>query len=95
MHEAWFAIPGDISTPTGGYRYDRRVMEELRFLGWNMRHLPLPGDFPAPSEASLRETERLLRTTPEGLRITGDDLLPVAVIAGPPAFDRSQAGRHT
>lgn len=74
MHEAWFAIPGDISTPTGGYRYDRRVMEELRFLGWNMRHLPLPGDFPAPSEASLRETERLLGTTPKNAMILFDGL---------------------
>lgn len=74
MHEAWFAIPGDISTPTGGYRYDRRVMEELRTLGWNMRHLVLPGDFPAPPEASLRETERLLGTTPENATVLFDGL---------------------
>lgn len=74
MHDAWFAIPGDISTPTGGYRYDRRVMEELRLLGWNMRHLPLPGDFPAPSEASLHETERLLGTTPKNALIFFDGL---------------------
>lgn len=84
MHEAWFAIPGDISTPTGGYRYDRRVMEELRSMGWNMRHLPLPGDFPAPSETSLRETERLLRTTPGDALILFDGLalgaLPAEVL---------------
>lgn len=84
MPDAWFAIPGDISTPTGGYRYDRRVMEELRFLGWNMRHLPLPGDFPAPSEASLFETERLLSTTPTNAIILFDGLalgaLPVKIL---------------
>lgn len=74
MHETWFAIPGDISTPTGGYRYDRRVMEELRLLGWNMRHLPLPGDFPAPSEASLFETERLLGATPKNAMVLFDGL---------------------
>ncbi len=74
MRDAWFAIPGDLSTPTGGYRYDRRVMEELRSLGWRMRHLALPGDFPAPPEASLRETERLLGTTPQDALILFDGL---------------------
>jgi len=72
--DAWFAIPGDIATPTGGYRYDRRVMEELSSLGWKMRHLELPGDFPAPSDASLRETERLLSTTPKDAVILFDGL---------------------
>jgi glycosyltransferase involved in cell wall biosynthesis len=74
VHEAWFAIPGDISTPTGGYRYDRRVVEELLALGWNMRHLALPGDFPAPSEASLFKTERLLGATPPSAIILFDGL---------------------
>jgi glycosyltransferase involved in cell wall biosynthesis len=74
VREAWFAIPGDISTPTGGYRYDRRVMEELQTLGWEMHHLALPGDFPAPSAASLRETERLLAATPNEAIILFDGL---------------------
>src|SRR4029077_8234514 len=65
VREAVFAIPGDLATPTGGYRYDRRVMEELRQLGWNVRALALPGDFPSPSGASLRKTEELLATTSE------------------------------
>jgi glycosyltransferase involved in cell wall biosynthesis len=74
VRDAWFAIPGDLSTPTGGYRYDRRVMEELQSLGWKMRHLALPGDFPAPSEASLRETERFLATTSKDAVILFDGL---------------------
>jgi hypothetical protein len=44
------------------------------------------------SEARAKIRRSLLRTTPEGLRITGDDLLPVAVIAGPPAFDLFAGG---
>jgi len=84
VHEAWFAIPGDLSTPTGGYRYDRRVMEELRGLGWNMHHLQLPGDFPSPSEASLAATERALAATPAGAVILFDGLalgaLPAAIL---------------
>ena len=74
MHDAWFAIPGEISTPTGGYRYDRRVMEELRALGWNVRHLALPGDFPLPSAASLAETERALAATPADAVVLFDGL---------------------
>jgi glycosyltransferase involved in cell wall biosynthesis len=82
--DAWFAIPGELSTPTGGYKYDARVMEELRALGWNLRHLALPGDFPSPSEASLAATERLLASTPQDAAILFDGLalgaLPAAIL---------------
>jgi glycosyltransferase involved in cell wall biosynthesis len=72
--EVLFAIPGNISTPTGGYRYDRRVMEELKAFGWNAKLLSLPSDFPSPSKASLRKTERLLETTPDDAVILFDGL---------------------
>lgn len=74
MREGWFAIPGELSTPTGGYRYDARVMQELPAFGWNMRQLALPGDFPTPSNASLRETEQLLEATPKDSVILFDGL---------------------
>ncbi len=65
MAEVVFAIPGDADTPTGGYRYDRRVIDELRALRWDVKPLRLPGDFPAPSQASLQETERLFAAVPK------------------------------
>lgn len=74
MREAVFAIPGDLATPTGGYRYDRRVIEELGKLGWNVRMLALPGDFPSPSGASLRKTEELLAATSEEVPVFFDGL---------------------
>ncbi len=84
MPDAWFAIPGDLTTPTGGYKYDRRVIEELRAFGWNVRHLALPGDFPSPSEASLKATEQLLAATPDDAAILFDGLalgaLPVTIL---------------
>lgn len=60
MREVVFAVPGDLSTPTGGYRYDRRVIEELRALGWSVTHLELAGDFPSPSDESLADTAQKL-----------------------------------
>ncbi|ORE92006.1 glycosyltransferase [Stappia sp. 22II-S9-Z10] len=43
-----FAIPGDIDTPTGGYRYDRRILAELRAAGHEVGHVVLNGGFPDP-----------------------------------------------
>jgi glycosyltransferase involved in cell wall biosynthesis len=74
VREAVFAIPGDLATPTGGYRYDRRIIEELRQLGWIVRVLALPGDFPSPSGASLRKTEELLAATSEEAPVFFDGL---------------------
>src|ERR1051325_1598072 len=88
VREAFFAIPGDLATPTGGYRYDRRVIEELTKLGWLMRVLALPGDFPSPSAASLERTEALLASTPQRAPIVFDGLafgaIPAELIARVP-----------
>lgn len=59
MREVIFAIPGDLDTPTGGYRYDKRVIEELPALGWRVKHLPLSAEFPSPSEEALAETAKI------------------------------------
>lgn len=51
MTRAVFAIPGDLTTLTGGYVYERRLLEGLRELGTDVEHLPLGGSFPEPSPA--------------------------------------------
>ena len=33
MHKLTFVYPGDLDTRTGGYRYDKRLIEELRAMG--------------------------------------------------------------
>ncbi len=60
MTAAVFAIPGDIDLPTGGYAYDRCVLALLPQFGVAVRHLAIPGSFPAPAAADLVETARLL-----------------------------------
>jgi glycosyltransferase involved in cell wall biosynthesis len=59
MREVIFAIPGDLNTPTGGYRYDKRVIEELPAHGWHVKHLALSSEFPSPSEKALSETAKI------------------------------------
>ena len=60
MREVIFAIPGDLNTPTGGYRYDKRVIEELPALGWRVKHLQLSSEFPSPSDEALVDTAKTL-----------------------------------
>jgi glycosyltransferase involved in cell wall biosynthesis len=48
----FFAIPGDLSAPTGGYEYARRVLQALP----DLRYLSLPGGFPQPGAADLQAT---------------------------------------
>lgn len=75
MREIVFAIPGDLNTPTGGYRYDKRVIEELPAFGWRARLLTLPGDFPAPSDRSLTDTKHAFAA------LSADDLLLIDGLA--------------
>jgi len=57
---AIFAIPGDITTLTGGYLYERRLLEGLRELGREVRHLQLGASFPDPTQADLADAARQL-----------------------------------
>lgn len=54
MAEAAFAIPGDIRSPTGGYSYDRRLIELLPHFGVSVTPIGLPGSFPTPRRAIWR-----------------------------------------
>ena len=45
-----FIIPGDINTPSGGYRYDRTILEEWRALNVAFDLVSLTGNYPNPSD---------------------------------------------
>lgn len=66
-----FAIPGDLSLPTGGYEYARRLLAEWPGMGIGAEVIPLPASFPHPSAAELDETLALLRGAEGALLIDG------------------------
>ena len=74
MTNTVFAIPGDIRSATGGYAYDRRVLELLPHFGIAIKHLPLPSSFPNPTAYDLDETRRLIAKTPYDATVLVDGL---------------------
>lgn len=61
MKHIAFAIPGDIDTPTGGYIYDRKMIEGLRNLGWQVDLVGLGDGFPYPDAQTLSFAEQKLQ----------------------------------
>lgn len=69
-----FLLPGNWHAPTGGYRYDRRIAEGLRELGWRVEPVFLQGDFPQPDAAALTQADAALGALPEGGLVVADGL---------------------
>jgi glycosyltransferase involved in cell wall biosynthesis len=74
VREVFFAVPGDLAAPTGGYAYARRLLKLLPEQGLAVRHVPLPAAFPHPSADDLADTRRLLRATPDTAVLLFDGL---------------------
>lgn len=53
-------LPGDPLTASGGYEYDRRMMEGLHNLGWITQVVTLDSSFPFPTADALIDAERKL-----------------------------------
>jgi len=53
MRPAAFAIPGDITTITGGYIYERRLLLGLQAQGRDTQHIQLGGSYPDPTPTDL------------------------------------------
>ena len=69
-----WAVPGDLSIVTGGYAYDRRIIAELKRLGWEVELLGLGDDFPRPSARQKADAEARLRASAAGQPIVVDGL---------------------
>jgi glycosyltransferase involved in cell wall biosynthesis len=69
-----FAVPGDLATPTGGYGYDRRIIRELRRIGWHVDVANIGDGFPFPSTAQRAAALAILSAMPSGCPMVLDGL---------------------
>ena len=69
-----FAVPGDLAAPTGGYAYDRRLIAELKQIGWQVDLVNLGDGFPWPSKQTRKTAEARLIAVPNGDTIVVDGL---------------------
>ena len=69
-----FLVPGDWDTPTGGYAYDRRMVQALRAAGWSVDVRHLPGAWPQPDAEALQETAATVAGLPDGMLVIADGL---------------------
>lgn len=70
----YFIVPGDIHTRTGGYRYDKRIIDGLRLRGWSVELISLCGDFPFPDETALSAAAAQLQAIPDSSLVVIDGL---------------------
>ncbi|WP_421981278.1 glycosyltransferase family 4 protein [Roseibium sp.] len=74
MNRLYFAYPGELDTPTGGYGYDRKIIAGLQDLGWQVELVPLGAGFPFPDAGTLEEARTGLDGLPDGALVVVDGL---------------------
>jgi glycosyltransferase involved in cell wall biosynthesis len=67
-------VPGDLATTTGGFVYDRRIITELKQLGWPVTPLNLGEGYPCPSPTTLAIAQARLESVPDNDPIIIDGL---------------------
>jgi glycosyltransferase involved in cell wall biosynthesis len=71
-------LPNDIddpASPSGGNRYDRRLLTGLAALGWSVREIAVPGAWPTPSDEDLSGLAAGLASVPDGGVVLIDGLV--------------------
>lgn len=75
QHNVHFLVPGSLTTATGGYHYDRRLIQGLRALGWGVVVRSLDPGFPFPGREALAEAADVLAS------IASDELVIIDGLA--------------
>jgi len=82
-----FVVPGSLDQRTGGTRYDRRIIHELRKTGGAVAVVELPGSFPFYDRVATRAAQAALASFPDGATVVIDGLAL-------PAFGPALAGHR-
>ena len=74
-----FVFPGDLNTRTGGYLYDKRLMQELESstvngVNWNIRRISLEGDYPFPNQLQRERAARVFAELENNALVVVDGL---------------------
>ena len=69
-------VPGRVDTLTGGYAYDRQMVDGLRRRGWSVVVRELDGSFPQPTAAARSDAVRALAAMPDASTVLIDGLAP-------------------
>lgn len=74
MTHLTFLLPGPLDRLTGGTLYDRRMVEGLTSLGWQIDVRSLSLRFPTPDAAAVTEADAALTALPDGAAALIDGL---------------------
>jgi glycosyltransferase involved in cell wall biosynthesis len=80
-----FVVPGALDQLTGGYLFDRQIVEGLRRLRRAVAVHELPGSFPEADPAAQRAGASLLASLPDGTAVVIDGLALPAFVESLPA----------
>jgi glycosyltransferase involved in cell wall biosynthesis len=69
-----FVVPGPLSTRTGGYEYDRRLLEHLRERGVESEVVELGGDYPWPDARARAQAAAAFAALATGAVVVVDGL---------------------
>ncbi len=67
-------VPGDINTRTGGYRYDKAIIQSLQQQGWTVELISLDGHYPFPDETDRQLAHSQLESIPDDSTVVFDGL---------------------
>jgi len=91
-------VPGDPDQRTGGYLFDRRIVEELRQLGRTVDVVGLDGRFPLADQTAVASMDAALTALPEAAAVVIDGLalgaVPEAVSPHAARLDLSALVHH-
>jgi glycosyltransferase involved in cell wall biosynthesis len=78
---AVLVVPGSLDSRTGGYIYDRRIVEGLRLRGWAVDVQQLDASFPRPTTHALAHADDVFARLPNGIVTVVDSLACGAIPA--------------